>query len=88
MAPHHGSRTSSSSALIEAVRPRIVLVQAGYRNRFGHPAAEVVERYRGHGVEVVETTRCGAATWRSLAPGEVHCQRQQVRYWQHRVPEP
>ena len=88
MAPHHGSRTSSSSALIEAVRPRIVLVQAGYRNRFGHPAAEIVERYRSHGVEVVETTRCGAATWRSLAPGEVHCQRQQVRYWQHRVPEP
>ncbi len=87
LAPHHGSRTSSSPALIEAVQPRLVLVQAGYRNRFGHPAAEVMARYRGYGSEVIETVRCGAATWHSQTPAQVHCQRQQSRYWQHQVPE-
>ena len=88
LAPHHGSRSSSSPALIAAVRPQLVLVQAGYRNRFGHPAAEVMERYRRNGAAVIETVRCGAATWRSQTPAQVHCQRQQARtYWQHQVPE-
>jgi competence protein ComEC len=36
LAPHHGSRTSSSAAFLAAVAPRTVVVQAGYRNRFGH----------------------------------------------------
>jgi competence protein ComEC len=85
MAPHHGSRTSSSAALLEAVQPRAVVVQAGYRNRFGHPAAEVMARYREAQIQVVQTVHCGALTWRSSAPGEMHCQRDQSpRYWHHR----
>jgi competence protein ComEC len=87
LVPHHGSKTSSSPALLEAVRPRLALVQAGYRNRFGHPAPEVIQRYRELGVSVFESTRCGAATWRSSQPLTVDCQRQLVqRYWHHRVP--
>ena len=46
LVPHHGSKTSSSDAFLDAVRPSLALVQAGYRNRFGHPAAPVLERYR------------------------------------------
>jgi competence protein ComEC len=88
LAPHHGSRSSSSPALIDAVQPRLVLVQAGYRNRFGHPAREVMERYHSRGIRVVETVRCGAATWRSQTPAQVDCERQKVRYWQHRGPDP
>ena len=85
--PHHGSRTSSSTALLQAVAPRIALVQAGYRNRFGHPAAEVVERLRAHGAAVVGTVACGAAHWRSDAPDALVCERaRDVRYWQHRPP--
>jgi competence protein ComEC len=87
LAPHHGSRTSSSQALIDAVQPRLVVVQAGYRNRFGHPAQEVMARYHDQGIRVIETVRCGAATWRSDAPTRVHCERQQPRYWQHRLPD-
>lgn len=87
LAPHHGSKTSSSAALLEAVRPRVALVQAGYRNRFGHPAREVVERYAAHGVRLVENVPCGAALWRSQAPEEVGCERERnARYWHHRLP--
>ena len=38
--PHHGSRSSSSAALLDAVQPSIAVIQAGYRNRFAHPAPE------------------------------------------------
>lgn len=87
LAPHHGSKTSSSAALLDAVRPRIALVQAGYRNRFGHPAREVVERYAAYGVRLVENVPCGAALWRSQAPAEVACERERnARYWHHRLP--
>lgn len=87
LAPHHGSKTSSSAALLEAVRPRIALVQAGYRNRFGHPAREVVERYAAYGVKLVENVPCGAALWRSHAPEEAGCERERnARYWHHRLP--
>lgn len=82
LAPHHGSKTSSSPPFLQALQPRIVLVQAGYRNRFGHPAAEVVARYAQQGSQLVESTRCGAATWRSQAPAQVQCERaERQRYW-------
>ncbi len=87
LAPHHGSKSSSSALLLDAVHPRIALVQAGYRNRFGHPAQEVVARYLERGVRVVENTRCGAAHWTSVQPGDVACERERhARYWHHRVP--
>ncbi len=61
-APHHGSRTSSSSAFIAAVRPQVAVLSLGYRNRFGFPAAEVVERYVAAGVRVLRTDRSGAVS--------------------------
>lgn len=86
LVPHHGSKTSSSLPLLQALQPRLALVQAGYRNRFGHPAPEVVARYQEQGIPLVENIRCGAATWRSDAPGQVQCERmQRQRYWHHRI---
>lgn len=87
LVPHHGSKTSSSDAFLAAVQPKIALVQAAYRSRFGHPAPIVVQRLRGHGARVVDSAHCGAATWQSDAPEAVRCEREVGRrYWQHDPP--
>lgn len=87
LVPHHGSKTSSSPAFLDAVGPRWALVQAGYRNRFGHPAPAVLERYHGRQVAVRQSAACGAARWWSGEPGRVHCEREDAaRYWHHRPP--
>ena len=62
LVPHHGSRTSSTEEFIAAVAPRWAVVAAGYRNRFGHPAREVLERYERAGVRVLRTDRDGAVS--------------------------
>jgi competence protein ComEC len=62
LVPHHGSRTSSTVEFIAAVAPRWAVVPAGYRNRFGHPNGEVLERYRAAGVRVMRTDLDGAVS--------------------------
>jgi len=57
---HHGSLTSSSEAFIRALTPRVAVVSAGRGNPFGHPAAEVLERYARVGAEIFRTDRDGA----------------------------
>jgi competence protein ComEC len=95
LAPHHGSKTSSSAEFLAAVQPAVVLVQAGYRNRYGHPAPEVMARYRALGMgfaapqtlEIVDSPHCGAFAWQSTLPHNGVCARSQgQRYWHHRVP--
>jgi competence protein ComEC len=87
LVPHHGSKTSSSDAFLDAVQPSLAVVQTGYRNRFGHPAAAVLERYRDRAIPVIDSPRCGAARWHSAQALQVTCQRQLApRYWHHRFP--
>ncbi len=87
LVPHHGSQTSSTADFLDAVSPRIALVQSGYRNRYGHPARPVLARYQERGIRVVTSPACGAALWQSSQPEHVVCQRTiQTRYWQHRLP--
>ncbi len=59
-APHHGSRTSSTPAFLEAVEPRAVVFTVGRQNRFRFPRPEVEARYAGRGVAQWETDTDGA----------------------------
>jgi competence protein ComEC len=87
LVPHHGSKTSSSAAFLDAVQPRVALVQAGYRNRFGHPASPVLVRYANRQIKVFDSPHCGAMGWRSSQPNTAECHRLKAqRYWHHLVP--
>ncbi|MFL5321836.1 MAG: ComEC/Rec2 family competence protein, partial [Myxococcaceae bacterium] len=59
-APHHGSSTSSSKALLERARPKIVVFCVGRKNRFHFPDEGVIERYREVGAECYRTDSDGA----------------------------
>jgi competence protein ComEC len=81
LVPHHGSRTSSTAAFLDAVAPKVAIVQAGYRNRFGHPVADVIERLKARGVRIEASAACGAWQW---GGGEAVCERDRARrYWHH-----
>jgi competence protein ComEC len=67
--PHQGSRTSSTEDFIAAVQPRSVVFPVGYRNRFGHPKEEVVERYRASGAQMLRTDSAGAVLLRLEGEG-------------------
>jgi len=90
LVPHHGSKTSSSAAFLDAVAPRVAIVQSGYRNRFGHPAPSVLARLQERQIQVVNSPHCGAYTWQSWQSWQSHigaCERLRgLRYWHHRVP--
>ncbi len=82
LVPHHGSKTSSSPAFLDAVAPRVALVQSGYRNRYGHPAPTVAARYAERGIVFIDTVDCGA--WSIADVGADICERQRSRrYWHH-----
>jgi competence protein ComEC len=84
LVPHHGSRTSSSGVFLDAVHPWAALVQAGYRNRFGHPAPDVVDRYRERRIVLAMSPQCGAASWDSRTPRALRCERAAApHYWRH-----
>jgi competence protein ComEC len=68
VAPHHGSRTSSTPAFVAACRPSWVVYAVGYRNRWAFPHPSVVERYDAVGARGLRTSSSGAITFR-LRPG-------------------
>jgi competence protein ComEC len=83
LVPHHGSRTSSTDAWVAAVAPRYAVVAAGYRNRFGHPKEEVLERYLARGTTVLRTDHDGAVVFR-LEDGRITVSRMREagrRWW-------
>ena len=82
--PHHGSGTSSGEEFVERVNPDIALVTAGYRNRFGHPKEEVLDRYRALGSRIYRTDLEGALMLTAAADGRVDVARYRSiyqRYW-------
>ncbi|NML60792.1 DNA internalization-related competence protein ComEC/Rec2 [Massilia sp. RP-1-19] len=82
LAPHHGSGTSSTQAFLAGVGPSIALFQVGYRNRYRHPKAEVIQRYEKLGVERLRTDQAGAVTFRFGARVDAtEYRRENARYW-------
>ncbi|GHD68501.1 DNA internalization-related competence protein ComEC/Rec2 [Jeongeupia chitinilytica] len=63
VAPHHGSRSSSSQSLLDATTPQWVAFSSGYLNRFRHPHPAIVARYADAGAQVLRTDRDGAITF-------------------------
>lgn len=86
VAPHHGSRSSSSPQLVAAVAPRMVIYPVGYLNRFQHPHPSVWARWNGAGAEGWRTDAGGAIQVRAGQAGlEVEAWRQShPRYWHGR----
>ncbi|MEZ5729199.1 MAG: DNA internalization-related competence protein ComEC/Rec2 [Burkholderiaceae bacterium] len=89
VAPHHGSRTSSTLAFLLALGSRHAVFQVGYRNRYRHPDARVLERYRALGQAIWRSDRDGALQFR-FRPGQppaVTAMRPASRaYWRIRLP--
>lgn len=60
IAPHHGSKSSSSVSFVRAVAPKVVVFSAGYNNRYGHPHEKIVARYLAQGARTYNTATSGA----------------------------
>ena len=82
LVPHHGSGTSSTPEFLAAVSPQLALFQVGYRNRYRHPKAEVLDRYVQRGIQTLRTDRDGAVSVRigdDITFRSYRCERR--RYW-------
>ncbi|MCD6353741.1 MAG: DNA internalization-related competence protein ComEC/Rec2 [Proteobacteria bacterium] len=60
VAPHHGSKTSSTAMFLEKINPEIVIISAGWKNRFGFPHLSVLKRYNENNCRIFRTDKNGA----------------------------
>ncbi len=90
LAPHHGSKTSSTAGFLARVLPHRVIYSAGFHNQHGHPHADVQARYARMGTLPHNTAYAGALefTWREgQQPYQLTQYRQsQARYWYAKDP--
>lgn len=83
--PHHGSKTSSSPAFVQAVHPRYAVFTVGYRNRFHHPHPDIYARYQAIGSELLRSDEDGAIMVQMDAQNFTveRYRLSHARYWQH-----
>ncbi len=83
IAPHHGSRTSSTEIFLDAVAPHETVFQVGYSNRFHHPNSLVLARYEAHGINLHRSDRDGAIIFETQRGKFIVERYRQVRqrYW-------
>lgn len=88
LAPHHGSATSSGVRLIRSLQPKYVVYTTGFKNRFGFPKQEVLDRYQAHGANQLNTADSGAIEFlvSDNGPGTLVSEyRTEFRRWWHRT---
>lgn len=85
LVPHHGSKTSSSAAYLQALHPELAIASTGYLNGYHHPAPEVVARYTALGIPLLDTPDTGAVriAFPANAPPRIlsEARLRQARYW-------
>jgi competence protein ComEC len=62
LAPHHGSKTSSTETFIEKVNPEVIIISSGWKSRFGFPHPSVLKRYKEKKYRILGTARNGAVS--------------------------
>jgi len=84
--PHHGSKSTSSPTFVQAIHPRYAVFTVGYRNRFHHPNAEILERYRNEGAELLRSDEDGAimVTMDAENISVASYRKSHARYWYQR----
>jgi len=88
LAPHHGSKTSSTPEFLAAVSPSIAIFQVGFRNRYRHPHPAVLARYRSRGVQILRSDRHAAIQVRLRQGADPQITLMRVhdrRYWRIQV---
>ena len=85
IAPHHGSKTSSTVPFLKTVQPRYVLISSGFRNQFGHPHQQVISRYEQFNAHWLNTAGSGAISLSSESDSwRVSTERKRERrYWRY-----
>ncbi|PYY69592.1 DNA internalization-related competence protein ComEC/Rec2 [Pseudomonas jessenii] len=85
-APHHGSRSSSSNALLEVLQPKGVLISRGQGNSFGHPHPTVIASYQKRGVAIYDSVEQGAIRLQLGRFEPPWSMRQERRFWRDPPP--
>jgi competence protein ComEC len=80
-APHHGSRSSSSMALLDVLQPKGALISRGQGNSFGHPHPTVIARYQKRGMAIYDSAEQGAIRLQLGRFEPPWSMRQERRFW-------
>jgi competence protein ComEC len=84
LAPHHGSKTSSSKPFVDQLQPQHVVFSAGYRHHFGHPHIDVVNRYKASGSKLWNTASSGSVSFEWDINGDLEiltARKHKPEYW-------
>lgn len=82
--PHHGSRSSSSAAFLDAVAPHGALLSRGWHNPFGHPHPGVVARYHARGIALYDSAELGAIRLQLGDVQGISAWRERPRFWREK----
>lgn len=68
---HHGSKTSTTSALVQQLQPQLAVISVGARNRYGHPARQTLQALERASVPTIRTDQQGTVSLLLYADGRV-----------------